>query len=113
MDLDPIRRVEEVRKLGLPAFRARQISNQWFSRLAPDPANWTDLPADAREPVAAAFFPILLVPVREQLADHGATIKTAWRAFNGVVVESVIMHDDRSEERRVGKECRSRWSPYH
>ena len=21
--------------------------------------------------------------------------------------------DDRSEERRVGKECRSRWSPYH
>src|SRR5258705_12180434 len=25
-----------------------------------------------------------------------------------------IQHDtDRSEERRVGKECRSRWSPYH
>src|SRR5256885_5123225 len=22
-------------------------------------------------------------------------------------------HDQRSEERRVGKECRSRWSPYH
>ena len=24
-----------------------------------------------------------------------------------------IMVDYRSEERRVGKECRSRWSPYH
>ena len=23
------------------------------------------------------------------------------------------IHDLRSEERRVGKECRSRWSPYH
>ena len=23
------------------------------------------------------------------------------------------MHWGRSEERRVGKECRSRWSPYH
>ena len=23
------------------------------------------------------------------------------------------MAEDRSEERRVGKECRSRWSPYH
>src|SRR2546430_10191644 len=23
------------------------------------------------------------------------------------------LHVDRSEERRVGKECRSRWSPYH
>ena len=24
-----------------------------------------------------------------------------------------VMHRSRSEERRVGKECRSRWSPYH
>ena len=24
-----------------------------------------------------------------------------------------IEHAYRSEERRVGKECRSRWSPYH
>ena len=24
-----------------------------------------------------------------------------------------VPYDDRSEERRVGKECRSRWSPYH
>ena len=23
------------------------------------------------------------------------------------------IYDRRSEERRVGKECRSRWSPYH
>ena len=25
----------------------------------------------------------------------------------------VITGPNRSEERRVGKECRSRWSPYH
>ena len=24
-----------------------------------------------------------------------------------------VLLDRRSEERRVGKECRSRWSPYH
>ena len=24
-----------------------------------------------------------------------------------------VVHMERSEERRVGKECRSRWSPYH
>ena len=28
-------------------------------------------------------------------------------------VEMEIILIDRSEERRVGKECRSRWSPYH
>src|SRR5258708_7380867 len=26
---------------------------------------------------------------------------------------AVAVDDGRSEERRVGKECRSRWSPYH
>ena len=26
---------------------------------------------------------------------------------------SICLTSDRSEERRVGKECRSRWSPYH
>ena len=25
----------------------------------------------------------------------------------------LLKKDSRSEERRVGKECRSRWSPYH
>ena len=27
--------------------------------------------------------------------------------------EFIVLLKDRSEERRVGKECRSRWSPYH
>src|SRR3712207_9246761 len=28
-------------------------------------------------------------------------------------VEAALLAGRRSEERRVGKECRSRWSPYH
>ena len=28
-------------------------------------------------------------------------------------IEGTILYAERSEERRVGKECRSRWSPYH
>ena len=32
------------------------------------------------------------------------------RASEGCVIPSGLT---RSEERRVGKECRSRWSPYH
>src|SRR2546421_7704810 len=39
------------------------------------------------------------------------------RILRQVVVDSVARSDHRlllrSEERRVGKECRSRWSPYH
>ena len=33
------------------------------------------------------------------------------REYFGADFEGVVF--DRSEERRVGKECRSRWSPYH
>ena len=31
----------------------------------------------------------------------------------GAYSDAVATHGFRSEERRVGKECRSRWSPYH
>ena len=30
-----------------------------------------------------------------------------------VKVGRILLENNRSEERRVGKECRSRWSPYH
>ena len=33
-------------------------------------------------------------------------------SLNGQIPMGVT-HSGRSEERRVGKECRSRWSPYH
>src|SRR5258707_5409805 len=35
-----------------------------------------------------------------------------WKAASDYVA-TVIGYRLRSEERRVGKECRSRWSPYH
>ena len=34
-------------------------------------------------------------------------------AGNNAVNRMVDENVQRSEERRVGKECRSRWSPYH
>ena len=37
-------------------------------------------------------------------------ILTIEEMYNGHVVPLAA---ERSEERRVGKECRSRWSPYH
>src|ERR1035441_623640 len=34
-----------------------------------------------------------------------------WRRREGYGERSTALHGGRSEERRVGKECRSRWSP--
>src|SRR2546430_17474912 len=47
--------------------------------------------------------------------DTKATIDEARRLWKGVNRPNVMVKipGTRSEERRVGKECRSRWSPYH
>ena len=62
---------------------------------------------DAREVPSAAS----LAGALEQLGFGGAVVATA---LNGEFVASVARDEvTRSEERRVGKECRSRWSAYH
>ena len=41
----------------------------------------------------------------ENTIENAASFLQTMRVFNDAKI--------RSEERRVGKECRSRWSPYH
>ena len=36
-----------------------------------------------------------------------------WLLYEQRKSRKVAEQESRSEERRVGKECRSRWSPYH
>src|SRR5256886_10879165 len=43
----------------------------------------------------------------------GVIIYTIGDRAKNVTPQVVHVEGDRSEERRVGKECRSRWSPYH
>src|SRR3712207_7161820 len=72
---------------------------------------------------------LMLRPVGEVFLDKEsiARFRTAWRdLFGAAAAEDPLYvsvsagrrhpgmeHWARSEERRVGKECRSRWSPYH
>jgi 23S rRNA (adenine2503-C2)-methyltransferase len=90
-DLDPAGRAALVQDLGHPAYRARQVSGQYFHRLATDPDSWTDVPAGARAELAQALTPALLEPVRELACDDGMTRKSVWRLFDGTLVESVLM----------------------
>ena len=53
--------------------------------------------------------------------EKGTLVKVTYcdnTTYTGRVYKTTIQlckddNDRRSEERRVGKECRSRWSPYH
>src|SRR2546429_7228799 len=51
-----------------------------------------------------------LAAVRDQ---HLAHVRPPWFLWLTSRSSVEIMLPCRSEERRVGKECRSRWSPYH
>ena len=57
----------------------------------------------------------LKIPKAKELAFPESLIERTWEA--GAWDNDNSFHDFsgymRSEERRVGKECRSRWSPYH
>ncbi len=90
-DLTGPERVDAVRELGQPAFRAKQLATHYFDHLTVTPDDMTDLPAAARAELADAFFPTLMTPVRTLQADAGATVKTLWNLHDGVKVESVLM----------------------
>src|SRR2546430_7395628 len=53
---------------------------------------------------------LLVPPIAYGLVMTALVLYGRWK-HTGLLVG--VLRQDRSEERRVGKECRSRWSPYH
>lgn len=90
-DLTPAQRVEKVTELGLPGFRAKQLSTHYFTHYTSDPAAMTDLPAAVRDELVAGLLPPLLTEVRRLRTDNGDTIKFLWKLHDGALVESVLM----------------------
>src|SRR5256885_13686722 len=77
--------------------------------------------ADGKQLCAAAGENALFGEVRQWNVADGKLIRT-FEGHRDALYSVALSPDgktlatgsyDRSEERRVGKECRSRWSPYH
>jgi len=90
-DLTPEQRTARVIELGLPGFRAKQLSTHYFTHCTTDPARMTDLPAAQRDELVAGLLPPLLTEVRRLRTDNGDTIKFLWKLHDGALVESVLM----------------------
>jgi 23S rRNA (adenine2503-C2)-methyltransferase len=90
-DLDEPGRKALLEEMGLPGFRAKQLSTHYFGRLVDDPEQMTDLPAGQRDDLVSALLPDLMTPLRTMEADKGTTRKTLWKLFDGALVESVLM----------------------
>ena len=63
--------------------------------------------------------PIGAIPIYISLTDgyrpedRARIVRITPVAVVAILLATLISGEFRSEERRVGKECRSRWSPYH
>ena len=81
-DLDEAERKARAVELGIPAFRADQVSRQWFSRLSDDAQEWTDLPESERDQIKQKLTPDLITKLKELSTDQGETVKTLWKLYD-------------------------------
>ncbi len=90
-DLTIQERTERIKELGIPGFRAKQISTHYFSHYTSDAEAMTDLPKEGREDLIKKVLPPLLTEVKRLQTDKGDTVKFLWKLYDGALVESVLM----------------------
>src|SRR2546430_11686692 len=81
--------VTGVQTCALPIYLLIHMDHDPLDSLRQSPPAWRILVAD-HAPLILSFLTLAFIPHRRAMPAP-----------------------ERSEERRVGKECRSRWSPYH
>src|SRR3989454_7456406 len=101
-----------------------ESGTRYLTRAARDPVSWQSWGREAFKLAARLDRPILLYVGAEECRYCAVMDRETYTDFVlGALIDSLFVpvrvdRDERpdvarSEERRVGKECRSRWSPYH
>lgn len=93
MTADALR--QQVAAWGQPAYRADQLYQWLYQRLAVDPAEMSNLPASLRQRLAEEAQIELLTPAAESVSSDGHTTKTLFRLHDGQLIEAVLMRYDR------------------
>lgn len=90
-DFDVPRRKAWAKEIGLPPFRADQVSRHYFGQNLADVTQMSDIPVALREKIQNTMLPTLVRLESQQLADGGLTIKHLWKLYDDSLVESVLM----------------------
>src|SRR2546422_4163818 len=121
----PLERVARVKRLvtdiaDVRGAAAAALEHEWDVRTPAERDEFTRLFAELLERGLVARLAGTVNPVNGILMTWQGETRVNDEARVATVVESrdgrkiiVVYRMTRSEERRVGKECRSRWSPYH
>ena len=90
LSLTPEELKEEILALGLPAFRAKQISG-WLKSGVRDFSEMSNLPKELRETLKERFSLTAPVLLRAQTSELDQTGKFLWGLSDGNCVETVLM----------------------
>ncbi len=90
-DMDAKTRRDWMKELGLPGFRADQLSRHYFQHGVVDPELMSDIPKGLQEPIRETLLPELVTLADRQSADGGQTLKDLWDLYDHTKVESVLM----------------------
>ena len=82
--------------------------NHVFSGIIYNKINDLDLAFELHSSKSFKFFTFSQINISKK-----RLVKNGFISKNGKINFYISSPAERSEERRVGKECRSRWSPYH
>jgi len=77
-----------------PRYRADQVWEWLYKKLAADPAEMTNLPAELRDRLAAELPATPLTQAAEQRSRDGQTVKWLFRLPDGLSIETVLMRYD-------------------
>lgn len=88
----------QVKALGQPGFRAKQIWTALYQTFRVSPKEISTLPKDFRESLSQSFSFKALNPVKAIESKDGRTLKTLFQLNDGNYIEAVLMYYD---ERRT------------
>ena len=71
-DFSPTERRTFATELGLPAFRANQVENHYFTHFASEPETWTDIPLEVRTKFGGTNKPSSGIP------HSASTLSSKW-----------------------------------
>ena len=84
---------QEFKTLGLPSFRAKQVS-EWLSKGVSSFDEMLNLPKDLREKLGGMYTIFRPKVLRKQTSQLDGTIKYLWELYDGNAVETVLMKNN-------------------
>jgi 23S rRNA (adenine2503-C2)-methyltransferase len=100
LDYSPSELKDLVASLGAPSYRANQVLNWIFKKLASSFEEMSDIPQSFRQIIASKTSLYTLKPLQEKISKDGMTRKILFQLYDGKTIETTLMEYEKSSSSR-------------